>query len=34
MGGAETFTKRLAWACDHSVNHYNYDNGKEGFLKF
>ena len=34
MGGAETFTKRLVWACDHSVNYYNDDNGKEGYLNF
>lgn len=34
MGGAETFTKRLIWACEHSVNYYNDDNGKEGYLNF
>jgi len=34
MGGAETFTKRLLWACEHSVNYYNDDLGKEGYLNF
>ena len=34
MGGAEIFTKRLLWACEHSVNYYNDDNGKEGYLNF
>ena len=34
MGGVETFTKRLLWACEHSVNYYNDDNGKEGYLNF
>ena len=34
MGGVETFTKRLIWACEHSVNYYNDDNGKEGYLNF
>ncbi len=34
MGGAETFTKRLVWACEHSVNYYNDDHGKEGYLNF
>lgn len=34
MGGAETFTKRLLWACEYSVNYYNDDNGKEGYLNF
>ena len=34
MGGAETFTKRLIWACEHSVNYYNDDHGKEGYLNF
>ena len=34
MGGAETFTKRLLWACEHSVNYYNDDHGKEGYLNF
>jgi len=34
MGGAETFTNRLIWACEHSVNYYNDDHGKEGYLNF
>lgn len=34
MGGAELFTRRLLWACEHSVNYYNDDNGKEGYLNF
>ncbi len=34
MGGAETFAKRLLWACEHSVNYYNDDKGKEGYLNF
>jgi len=34
MGGKETFIKRLLWACEHSVNYYNDDNGKEGYLNF
>lgn len=34
MGGPGTFTKRLLWACEHSVNYYNDDNGKEGYLNF
>lgn len=34
MGGANTFTKRLLWACEHSVNYYNDDHGKEGYLNF
>lgn len=34
MGGAETFTRRLIWACEHSVNYYNDDHGKEGYLNF
>lgn len=34
MGGADRFTSRLLWACDHSVNYYNDDNGKEGYLNF
>lgn len=34
MGGAEIFTKRLLWACEHSVNYYNDDHGKEGYLNF
>jgi predicted alpha-1,2-mannosidase len=34
MGGAETFTKRLIWACEHSVNYFNDDHGKEGYLNF
>ncbi len=34
MGGVETFTDRLLWACEHSVNYYNDDHGKEGYLNF
>ncbi len=34
MGGAKTFTDRLVWACEHSVNYYNDDHGKEGYLNF
>ena len=34
MGGAETFVKRLLWACEHSVNYFNDDHGKEGYLNF
>jgi len=34
MGGRETFIKRLVWACEHSVNYYNDDGGKEGYLNF
>ncbi|MBR2461181.1 MAG: GH92 family glycosyl hydrolase [Clostridia bacterium] len=34
MGGAEKFTERLLWACEHSVNYTNDDNGKEGYLNF
>ena len=34
MGGSETFTERLLWACEHSVNYYNDDHGKEGYLNF
>ncbi|MEE0945862.1 MAG: GH92 family glycosyl hydrolase [Acutalibacteraceae bacterium] len=34
MGGADTFTKRLLWACEHSVNYYNDDHGQEGYLNF
>lgn len=34
MGGAKTFTERLLWACEHSVNYYNDDHGKEGYLNF
>ena len=34
MGGVETFTQRLIWACEHSVNYYNDDHGKEGYLNF
>ena len=34
MGGPETFTERLLWACEHSVNYYNDDGGKEGYLNF
>ena len=32
MGGAEMFTRRLLWACEHSVNYYNDDHGKEGYV--
>ena len=34
MGGSETFTKRLLWACEHSKDYYNDDDGKEGYLNF
>jgi len=34
MGGVEIFTRRLLWACEHSVNYYNDDKGKEGYLNF
>lgn len=34
MGGKEEFIRRLLWACEHSVNYYNDDNGKEGYLNF
>ena len=34
MGGAETFTNRLLWACEHSVNYFNDDHGAEGYLNF
>jgi putative alpha-1,2-mannosidase len=34
MGGAETFVKRLLWACEHSVNYFNDDHGAEGYLNF
>ena len=34
MGGPDTFTNRLLWACEHSVNYYNDDEGKEGYLNF
>ena len=34
MGGPEVFTARLKWACEHSVNYYNDDGGKEGYLNF
>jgi len=34
MGGPETFTERLVWACEHSVNYFNDDGGKEGYLNF
>jgi putative alpha-1,2-mannosidase len=34
MGGRETFIDRLIWACEHSVNYYNNDHGKEGYLNF
>lgn len=34
MGGREIFTRRLLWACEHSVNYTNDDHGKEGYLNF
>ncbi len=34
MGGRETFIERLKWACDHSVNYFNDDEGAEGYLNF
>lgn len=34
MGGKDTFIKRLLWACEHSVNYFNDDNGAEGYLNF
>ncbi|MBQ9692622.1 MAG: GH92 family glycosyl hydrolase [Clostridia bacterium] len=34
MGGAETFSKRLLWACEHSVKYHNDDHGSEGYLNF
>ncbi len=34
MGGAARFTERLLFACEHSVNYYNDDHGKEGYLNF
>ncbi|MBQ9116420.1 MAG: GH92 family glycosyl hydrolase [Clostridia bacterium] len=34
MGGAETFARRLLWACEHSVNYHNDDHGSEGYLNF
>lgn len=34
MGGPEIFTKRLQWACEHSVNYFNDDHGAEGYLNF
>jgi len=34
MGGPKIFTERLLWACEHSVNYYNDDDGKEGYLNF
>ena len=34
MGGAERFTERLLFACEHSVNYYNDDHGAEGYLNF
>jgi predicted alpha-1,2-mannosidase len=34
MGGRELFIKRLLWACEHSVNYYNDDEGAEGYLNF
>ena len=32
MGGAQTFTERLLWACEHSREYFNDDHGKEGYL--
>ena len=34
MGGPERFTERLIWACGHSVNYFNDDGGREGYLNF
>lgn len=34
MGGKERFIERLLWACDHSKNYFNDDDGKEGYLNF
>ena len=34
MGGKDLFIKRLLWACEHSVNYYNDDEGAEGYLNF
>lgn len=34
MGGPEEFTRRLVWACEHSVNYFNDDHGAEGYLNF
>ena len=34
MGGSDLFTKRLLWACEHSVNYFNDDEGAEGYLNF
>ncbi len=34
MGGKEIFTQRLKWACDHSINYFNDDQGAEGYLNF
>jgi putative alpha-1,2-mannosidase len=34
MGGKDTFTKRLLYACEHSVNYFNDDHGAEGYLNF
>ncbi len=34
MGGPDIFEQRLLWACEHSVNYYNDDHGKEGYLNF
>jgi len=34
MGGKDTFIKRLLWACEHSVNYFNDDDGAEGYLNF
>lgn len=34
MGGKETFTKRLLWACEHSKDYFNDDDGAEGYLNF
>jgi len=34
MGGRDRFIERLLWACEHSVNYYNDDGGKEGYLNF
>jgi putative alpha-1,2-mannosidase len=34
MGGKDEFVRRLLWACEHSVNYYNDDEGAEGYLNF
>lgn len=34
MGGRQEFITRLKWACDHSINYFNDDGGREGYLNF